>query len=170
MELRAYSDRVSQVLHLNPYVWGDTLIAGSDRETQPLWLEVFVTIRLPDACHALRVGADATALLELLPDMLAELEIDPDAVRLLRCAGYAEVELRVGPDATATVQIATNSAERRLLMQPEAEARLQVRPDGTARLHVRPDASAQLLGSGCHKRLQVQPDAAIHIVLDVCDD
>lgn len=171
MELRTYSDRTSQALHLSPYLWGDTLITTSDRETQPLWLQVVITVYYPDACRTLRFGPDASLLIDVLPEMLRDLRIGPDAVRQLQDEGYAEVELAIGPDATVMVEVsAVPAAERKLVIGAQVEAHLQLLPDGSAQISIEPDALAKLEAGGGSRVLRIGPDAELKIILDICGD
>jgi hypothetical protein len=169
VELRAYSDRTSQALHLSPYLWDDSLITASDRETQPLWLQVYITVYYPDACHALRLGPDASRPIGVLSNALQNLRIAPDAIRQLQDEGYAEVELAVGPDASYRIAIST-STQRTLNIGAQAEARLQVLADGSAQILIEPDALAELESGEGRCALRIGPDAELQIVLDVCGD
>lgn len=171
MELRTYSDRTCQALHLSPFLWGDSLITTSDRETQPLWLQVVITVYYPDACRTLRFGPDAGRLIDVLPEMLRELRIGPDAVRKLQDEGYADVELRIGPDATFTVTVsAAPFAERKLVIAAQVEAHLQIMADGSAQISIDPDALAKLEAGGGSRVLRIGPDAELKIILDICGD
>jgi hypothetical protein len=173
MELRTYSDRTSQALHLSPALWGDTLITTCDRETQPLWLQVVITVYYPDACRTLRFGPDATLLIDLLPEMLQDLRIGPDAVRQLQDEGYASVELAIGPDANVTVELSTTApgfAERKLVIGAQVEAHLQLLADGSAQICIEPDALAKLEAGGGSRTLRIGPDAELKIILDICGD
>ena len=171
MELRTYSDRTSQALHLSPDLWGDALITTSDRETQPLWLQVYITVYYPDACRALQFGPDAFAALEVLPEMLAGLRIGPDAVRQLREEGYAEVALEIAQDATVVVEISTQGfAERALIIGMQAEATIRILEDGSAELTIDPDGTIKLQAGGGSRTLRIGPDASVKIIVDVCGD
>jgi hypothetical protein len=172
MQLRLYSDRAAQMLHLSPHLWGDTLIMPCDVETQPLWLQVVVSVYYPDACHKLVVAPDAQRALYIQPEALEGLRISPDAVKHLRDQGYAEVALAIAPDASVIVRLSTeNFAEKQLMIGDQARARIRLLPDGSAELSVDQDAAIRVGESlEGEKALEVKPDATVTIKLDLCDE
>ena len=84
MQLYSYSDTGSQGIHLGPNFLPNFILAPSDFETQPIWLEISFAFVAADACKVLDIGSDAFKCLAVRQDASRTLDIDPDAFRCLR--------------------------------------------------------------------------------------
>ena len=101
-ELRCYSDRQSQALHIGPTITGLTLFSSGDLECQPLFLRV---VRKVDAELILKLAPELAAALILAPEATQVVRLSPELIQTLRLSPELAQVLTVDPEAANIIII-----------------------------------------------------------------
>jgi len=99
-ELRCYSDKSSQALHIGPTITGLTLFSSGDLECQPLFLRV---VRKIDVDILLRLAPELAQVLMLAPELTQTLTLSPELIETLRLAPELQQVLTADPEAANIV-------------------------------------------------------------------
>lgn len=167
MLLFGFSDTESQALVLSSTLdvqqAGLLGIGAGDIETQPLWLEAFIR----DACKLVQLAPDAQLDIDVWLDAAQQLDIDPDAWQELIDRLYAHRDVAIGADASILLNL--RETIKMMQIQQDASIALPLRADAQRAVQLQSDAQVTLSLPYAHRTLSIDPDAAIDIDVEACD-